>query len=252
MQALILVAHQMQWSHLEPFDNWFLLYCVLELKLILPHLTALAVCGQPSVEENGCIYLQRSKKRHCLWGPAVIDTLPTGQLRSIKWQKHGEYDRTDGPALEMFVSFIESFAGHYNGNLEGWEGSTFWMLGGKLHRADKPAINHLEGTQYWWEHGNLYRTRTAFGQEKYFELNPWPPIIEPNETILLNHHRLHRVGGPAFIKPDGTKHWYQHGKLHRDDGPAVEIPNGICQWWLNNRRVDEGDLPAKRQKLEVD
>ena len=69
--------------------------------------------------------------------------------------------------------------------------------------------------------------------------------------------KLHRVGAPAVVDPDGTEEWYLHGKIHRTDGPAstqhgVEVwalhgklhregapalirPDGSEEWWQDNR-----------------
>jgi hypothetical protein len=51
---------------------------------------------------------------------------------------------------------------------------------------------------------------------------------------------LHRVGGPAIEKADGTKVWWVDGKCHRVDGPAVEHSNGYRMWFVHDKmhRVD--------------
>ena len=54
---------------------------------------------------------------------------------------------------------------------------------------------------------------------------------------------LHRTDGPAIVRADGTKVWYQHGNLHRTDGPAIEHANGDKRWYINGKRHRE-DGPA--------
>jgi hypothetical protein len=61
---------------------------------------------------------------------------------------------------------------------------------------------------------------------------------------FLNYNELHRLDGPALIKPDGTQVWYKNGKCHRVDGPAVESPGGSLAWYYNglNHREDGAAL----------
>ena len=47
--------------------------------------------------------------------------------------------------------------------------------------------------------------------------------------------RMHRRGGPAVERADGTGSWWVDDKLHRLDGPAVERADGTRQWWLHNK-----------------
>ena len=44
---------------------------------------------------------------------------------------------------------------------------------------------------------------------------------------------LHRDGGPAVERKDGTKEWYINGRLHREDDPAVIYGDGDLEWCLN-------------------
>ena len=52
--------------------------------------------------------------------------------------------------------------------------------------------------------------------------------------------KWHREYGPARVRADGSKFWYQDGLLHRLDGPAVESADGIHAWYQGGRlhRVD--------------
>ena len=84
----------------------------------------------------------------------------------------------------------------------GKQGNKEWLLHGKLHREDGPAVEHLSGTKEWYLHG--YR---------------------------------HREDGPAIVRLAGGKYWYLHGKYHREDGPAIERPNGTKEWWLHGKKA---------------
>lgn len=73
-----------------------------------------------------------------------------------------------------------------------------YIKNGKFHREDGPAIEHGDGSQFWYENG-----------------------------------LVHRDDGPA-IEISHRKMWYRYGKLHRYDGPAVTAHFGeYNQWWLN-------------------
>ena len=53
---------------------------------------------------------------------------------------------------------------------------------------------------------------------------------------------LHRIGGPAIEKIDGTKEWYENDKRHRIDGPAIDSSDGIKLFYLRGiyfRRKEE-------------
>jgi hypothetical protein len=41
---------------------------------------------------------------------------------------------------------------------------------------------------------------------------------------------LHRDGGPAVTRKDGTKIWYRYGQIHRVGGPAIV--------WNNESKVE--------------
>ena len=56
------------------------------------------------------------------------------------------------------------------------DGSKYWFLNGKFHRADGPAIEYSNGDKSWY----------------------------------LND-KLHRADGPAIECSDGGKHWYLNG-----------------------------------------
>jgi hypothetical protein len=49
---------------------------------------------------------------------------------------------------------------------------------------------------------------------------------------------LHRVNGPAVIKPDGTQYWYYNGKVHRDNGPAIIRADGSLEYWSHGVKIN--------------
>ena len=56
-------------------------------------------------------------------------------------------------------------------------GTKRWLLNGKLHREDGPAIVYENGEKQWYLHGNL-----------------------------------HREDGPSVVYPDGQKEWYLNNR----------------------------------------
>tara|TARA_R110000772_G_scaffold26173_3_gene67703 strand:- start:567 stop:878 length:312 start_codon:yes stop_codon:yes gene_type:complete len=66
-----------------------------------------------------------------------------------------------------------------------------------LHREDGPAVEHANGSKFWYIDG-----------------------------------KRHRENGPA-VEYDDYKAWYINNKLHREDGPAVEYANGDKYWYIN-------------------
>jgi len=57
------------------------------------------------------------------------------------------------------------------------DGSKRWLLNGKRHREDGPAIEWPNGQKFWYLHG-----------------------------------KLHREDGPAIEWPDGSKFWFLNGE----------------------------------------
>jgi hypothetical protein len=80
------------------------------------------------------------------------------------------------------------------------DGTQEWVLNGKRHRVDGPALVRADGMQQWWVYG-----------------------------------LCHRFDGPAVVYKDGTQIWAMNNLLHRIDGPAI-IPNdGSHEWWVNDQ-----------------
>ena len=82
------------------------------------------------------------------------------------------------------------------------DGTKEWLLNGKIHREDGPAIEDANGSKHWYLNG-----------------------------------KRHREDDPAIEYASGTKEWRLNGKIHREDGPAVEYVNGDKYWYLNDERA---------------
>lgn len=48
---------------------------------------------------------------------------------------------------------------------------------------------------------------------------------------------LHRLDGPAAIRPNGSMEWRIKGELHRLDGPAVIRSDGSKEWWVDGKSI---------------
>jgi len=90
-------------------------------------------------------------------------------------------------------------------------GDKIWILDGKIHRVDGPAIERKNGDKYWF----------------------------------LNDKK-HRIDGPAVIYEKGDKEWFLNGKCHRADGPAVEYTSEYKRWFLNGKEVKIRDFQRKK------
>ena len=86
------------------------------------------------------------------------------------------------------------------------EGSV-WMINGKLHRKDGPAIELNNGRKEWYLNG-----------------------------------KRHRIGGPAIIFVSGDMHYYENGKCSRRDGPAIVNSDGYLGYWIDGKKVEEEDV----------
>jgi len=85
-------------------------------------------------------------------------------------------------------------------------GSKHWLLNGKCHREDGPAVEFADGTKYWYLNG-----------------------------------KCHREDGPALECANGYKAWHLNGKYHREDGPAVEWTNGYKAWYVDGEKIEVAD-----------
>jgi hypothetical protein len=85
---------------------------------------------------------------------------------------------------------------------------------GNLHSEEGPAVECLNGDEYWYYDGKL--------------------------------QNLH---GPAYEGANGTKCWYFDRNLHRwtfDAGPAVETADGEKHWYLFGTRFTEEEYNGSK------
>jgi hypothetical protein len=68
------------------------------------------------------------------------------------------------------------------------DGTQFWLLDGKLHRVDGPAVIWTNGNQFWYFRG-----------------------------------KKHREDGPAIIWADGFQDWYLNGKQYTEEEYKNEL-----------------------------
>lgn len=101
-----------------------------------------------------------------------------------------------------------------------------WYLDGKLHRADGPAVEQVNGYKAWYIKGQRHRVDG--------------PAVERGryKAWYINGER-HRVDGPATVYSNGDRLWFFKGRLHREDGPAVEYTDGSKKWCYNGVETTE-------------
>lgn len=65
-------------------------------------------------------------------------------------------------------------------------------------------------------------------------------LIEKDQTIKYYvDGKLHRLDGPAVIRPNGNNSWWHEGKLHRLDGPALDWGRDGIGFFIHGRKVTE-------------
>jgi hypothetical protein len=204
-----------------------------------------------TIDKNGTIYHKLNDQLHKEGSPAVIY-----RNGNKHWFKYGKMHRYIGPAIE-----------HMDGLKEYW-------IDGKLNREDGPAISAINNSEYFLdgkkltpqEYQDKMEEKTAKeilndmkGQNNMntntptTELKLTPPnvedfVIKPEQkdTAYYNYNmdgEKHNLNGPAVIKENGDKFWYQNDLLHREDGPAAEYANGDRVWYQNGR-LHRFDGPA--------
>ena len=64
-------------------------------------------------------------------------------------------------------------------------------------------------------------------------------LRKDNTRRWIVNQRFHRLGGPAYICPDGTHFWCQQDKIHRIDGPAIIFADGGVEWYINDKEITD-------------
>jgi len=197
---------------------------------------------------------------HCEWGPAVFYSNGLQEWWCMGWRH-----RTDGPAILRPDGSEDWFQFGHLHRTDGpaqilSDGTQKWYCHHHLHRVDGPAVLRPDGTEEWWYVGEECRF-DEIKREETEELN-----YRINSALLTGdrvaeisvasmnfkwyadaccwstHYRnmIHRVGGPAIIRSDGTQEWYCMGNRHRSNGPAILRPDGSEEWWYMGHKHREG------------
>ena len=98
-------------------------------------------------------------------------------------------------------------------------GDIHYLLNGKFHRVDGPAVEYINGSKHWFFYG-----------------------------------QRHRDDGPAEEWQDGSKFWFFYGQRHRSDGPAIEWPDGTKYWYFfGEGTYSEKEFygPEWRKRIEI-
>lgn len=99
-----------------------------------------------------------------------------------------------------------------------------WLINGKLHREDGPALIDNEGVK-WYYNGKLHRDDGP------------AQILTDGTQFWYRYGRKHRNGGPATIYASGGQRWLLNGKYHREDGPAIIYADGSHEWYLHDEKI---------------
>jgi hypothetical protein len=116
----------------------------------------------------------------------------------------------------------EEYHKAFTGCLTDDTGVKRWFVDGAYSReGGLPAIECPDGEQHWYVLNP--KRGGGFGQRDAVE---------------------HREGGPAVIRANGDKFWYNMGKLDRVDGPAVELANGTNKWFEKDKFIRMANTEA--------
>jgi len=97
-----------------------------------------------------------------------------------------------------------------------------------LIQESDSIVFHSEHDQVWMNsEGKLHRVGG-------------PARIRPNGyQVWYVNDKYHRVGGPAVIEFDGSKYWYLNDERHREGGPAIIESSGYEDWYLKGKKVTQ-------------
>jgi hypothetical protein len=167
----------------------------------------------------------------------------------------GEYihrDPAEGPAV--YHPTNGTFTYYYNDDIHRPEG-------------EGPAARYSDGTEEWWNRGDLYKQVTPDGTIKHWHNYRLHRLHAP-AVIRLDGTTDHYVNGiqykagttptlrgkwlesiddaPCLTRPDGTLEWRKYSEFHREGGPAVVFPDGRCQHWIDGKRRNWQKSARKR------
>ena len=61
-------------------------------------------------------------------------------------------------------------------------------------------------------------------------------------TWINELFQLHREGGPAVLRPDGTEEYWRCDRLHRTVGPAIVTRNGYTEFRIEGKPVSANQI----------
>ena len=108
-----------------------------------------------------------------------------------------------------------------------------------LHRDEGPAIVYKDGSEKWYQNGELHCTTGPAVIWAYGDLEWW------------QNGKQHREDGPAVEWHNGSKFWFQNGSCHRVNGPAVVWANGHVEWRLYGQEYTEQGYHEKLAELGI-
>lgn len=124
---------------------------------------------------------------------------------------------------------------------------------GYLHCENGPAIETSDGTRVWMQDGILDRTDGPAIEPSLTMKNAHKCTVRDHTCKFVHHVRhevlgnvsrgLHltctewyiqgvrnRVGGPAFVTPDGWEVWFTNGINYNPGGPSIRGPRCTFEW----------------------
>lgn len=100
---------------------------------------------------------------------------------------------------------------------------------------------------------DVYDTRRYYNSAGQLHRTDGPAVIRADGTKEWWQNDLrHREDGPAIVHTSGSMEWWQNGKLHREDGPAYETIYGVKEWFLSGVEYTEQEFTAVRQARGYD
>ena len=71
---------------------------------------------------------------------------------------------------------------------------TEFRLAGRLHRSNGPAVIRADGGKEYWQHGRLYKRRSANGVIEWFSENALFHVTYPNgEELYWKFGKLRKI-----------------------------------------------------------
>ena len=145
----------------------------------------------------------------------------------------------------------ESFTGVVEVTTFGYpSGTKLWLVNGKKHRKDGPAVERPNGTVEYWLFGNkMTKTewekevaKTAMTNKRYFDTYESPTNeITEDDYRSVSRNRPDFTGWATFAWW-GHKRWqgfYENGKFNNLMGPALvdlERKFSLQEFWVDNKQ----------------